>query len=53
MVSAMGYDERTKGHATTSQHDERMRGRCNKWTARDDGETASWHDKTTRGGTKI
>ena len=52
MASAMvDYDERTRGHATTSQHDERMIGRCNKRTTRDDGETTSWRDETTRGGT--
>jgi len=39
------------GNATTSQHDERTRGRCNKRMTRDDGATASWHDKTMRGGT--
>jgi hypothetical protein len=34
-----------------SQHDERMRGWCNKRTIRDDGATTSWRDETTRGGT--
>jgi hypothetical protein len=36
--------------ATTSQHNERTRGRCNERTTRDDGTTTSWHDETTRGG---
>jgi hypothetical protein len=56
MASALDYDERTRGgartgNATTSQHDERTRGRCNKRTTRDDGATTSWRDETIRGGT--
>jgi len=39
------------GNATTSQHDKRTRGRCNKRTTRDNGATTSWPDKTMRGGT--
>jgi len=35
--------------ATTSQHNERTRGRCNERLARDDGATTSWRDETTRG----
>ena len=37
------------GNATTSQHDERMRGQCNERRARDDVATTSWHDKAMRG----
>jgi len=39
------------GNATTSQHDQRMRGRCNERMTRDDGATTSWRNETTRGGT--
>ena len=42
---------RTGNATTTSQHDERTRGRCNERTTRDDGATTSWRDETTRGGT--
>jgi hypothetical protein len=59
MALVMDYDERTRGreggarigNATTSQHDERTRGWCNKRTTRDDGATTSWRNETTRGGT--
>ena len=40
-----------RGNATTSQHNERTRGRCNERTTRDDGATTSWRDATMRGGT--
>ena len=39
------------GNTTTSQHDERTRGRCNERMTRDDGVTTSWRDETMRGGT--
>jgi hypothetical protein len=42
---------RMTGNATTSQHDERTRGRCNERTTRDDGATTSWRNETTRDGT--
>jgi hypothetical protein len=38
-----------RGNATTSQHDERTRGRCNERTTRDDDATTSWCKETTRG----
>ena len=38
-------------NATTSQHNERTRGRCNERMTRDDGTTTSWRDETIRGGT--
>jgi hypothetical protein len=37
------------GNTTTSQHDERTRGRCKERTTRDDDATTSWRDETTRG----
>ena len=37
------------GNATTSQHDQRTRGRCNERMTRDDGATTSWRVETTRG----
>ncbi len=38
-----------RGNATTSQHNERTRGRCNKRMTRDDGATTSWRNETTIG----
>jgi len=40
-----------RGNATTSQNDERTRGRCNERTTRDDGATTSWRDAKMRGDT--
>ena len=40
-----------RGNATTSQHDERTRGWCNKRMMRDDRATTSWRNKTTKGDT--
>jgi hypothetical protein len=36
-------------NTTTSQHNERMRGRCNERTTRYEGVTTSWRDETMRG----
>jgi len=50
MTSGQEGGART-GNATTSHHNERTRGRCNKRMTRDDGVTTSWRDETARGGT--